>query len=250
MQQHYFRTAQVARAAGVHPNTVRMYEAWGFLPPVSRTPAGYRRFTAIHISQMRLARTALRGQWPGRAIRKSLLALVRQAATGDLTGALEHARAHQQLVQTERAHAEQAVAALEHWVATADQAPAGQSLSIGQTAQLLGLSIDMLRDWERNGLLATPRDRHSGYRRYYAAQLARLRVIRLLRQAGYSTMAILRMLLQLDRGAAADLRHALDTPATEDDALTAADRWLSTLAEQEARAVELIAQLEAMLQLA
>jgi hypothetical protein len=40
---------------------------------------------------MRLARTALRGPWPGRNIKRSALALVRRAASGDLGGALEQA---------------------------------------------------------------------------------------------------------------------------------------------------------------
>ena len=53
----------------------------------------------------------------------------------------------------------------------------------------------------------------------------RLRVIRMLLRAGYSMMAILRMLLQLDRGA--DPRQALDTPHPDEDVYTAADRWLS-----------------------
>lgn len=98
----------------------------------------------------------------------------------------------------------------------------------------------------RNGLLTVPRHRHR-YRQYYAPQLARLRVIRLLRQAGYSTMAILRMLNRLHRGAVSDLRHALNTPAANEKALSAANRWLSTLAEQETRANELITQLSTML---
>jgi hypothetical protein len=84
-------TSDVARAAGVHPNTVRLYEEWGFLPPIPRSPSGYRLFTEAHIDQMRLARTALRGPWPGRNIKRSALALVRRAASGDLGGALEQA---------------------------------------------------------------------------------------------------------------------------------------------------------------
>ena len=44
-----------------------------------------------------------------------------------------------------------------------------------------------------------------------AREINRLRVIRVLRSAGYSVMAILRMLNHLDRGGR-DLRYALDTP--------------------------------------
>ena len=40
-RQHLL-TSEVAAAAGVHPNTVRLYEQWGFIPPVPRGPKGYR----------------------------------------------------------------------------------------------------------------------------------------------------------------------------------------------------------------
>jgi DNA-binding transcriptional MerR regulator len=101
--------------------------------------------------------------------------------------------------------------------------------------------------WERNGLIQVPRDPQSGYRIYGAPEIGRLRVIRMLLRAGYSTMAILRMLLQLDQGKAGDLRHVLDTPPPDEDVYSAADQWLSTLAAQEQRAVDLITRLEKMI---
>jgi hypothetical protein len=61
-------------------------------------------------------------------------------------------------------------------------------------------------------------------------------------------MAILRMLLQLDRGEADDLRKALDTPSADEDVYSAADQWLTTLTDWEQRTNEMIALLEAMIQ--
>ena len=52
----------------------------------------------------------------------------------------------------------------------------------------------MLRNWERNGLLRVPRDPRNRYRTYSAAEIGRLRVIRVLARSKYSQMAILRML--------------------------------------------------------
>jgi DNA-binding transcriptional MerR regulator len=120
-------------------------------------------------------------------------------------------------------------------------------VQISEAARLLGVTIDMLRNWERNGLIAVPRDPRNGYRLYGATEIGRLRVIRTLLRAGYSMMAILRMLLHLDRGQAGDLRLVLDTPPPDEDAVYATDRWLSTLAGQEQRARDLISQLEAMI---
>jgi hypothetical protein len=113
--RYHLRTSDIAAAVGVHPNTVRLYEQWGFLPPIPRSPSGYRLFTQDHLEQMRLARMAIHGPWPGSNIRKSALALVRKSASGDLGGALEQVYHHLALVQAERARAEAAAGLLDRW---------------------------------------------------------------------------------------------------------------------------------------
>jgi len=243
----HLRTSDIAKAVGVHPNTVRLYEAWGLLPPIPRGPSGYRLFTEAHMDQMRLARMALGEPWPGRNIRYSATALVRQAAAGDLSGALEGAYDHLALVQAERAQAESAAGFLERWAQGTALDAHVQPLRIGEAAKLLAVTADRLRSWERDGLVKVPRDPGNGYRLYGPAEIGRLRVVRLLRYAGYSTMAILRMLLRFDQGQRGDLRQVLDTPRPDEDAIYAADRWLSTLAVHEERSLDIIAQLGAMI---
>jgi DNA-binding transcriptional MerR regulator len=245
----YLRTSEVAAAVGVHPNTVRLYEQWGFLPPIPRSPAGYRLFTAHHVDLMRLGRTALRGPWPGRAIRESALAIVRLAAADDLGGALECGYRHLALVRAEQARADAAASLLERWAQGSAVDASEEWLRIGQAAKRLGVTRDMLRNWERNGLLRVPRDPRNGYRRYGAAELGRCRVIRMLRQAGYGMMAILRMMHALDSGQDGNLRHTLDTPRPDEDVYLAADHWLSALADLESRALQVIEQLERMINL-
>lgn len=240
------RTAEVARAVGVHPNTVRLYEAWGFLPPVPRTPGGYRQFTQDHVDQMRLARTVLQYPYPGG--KEPVLALVYSAAAGDLDAALEHAYRYLAQIRAERAEAEAAADFLDQWVRGVPVEPLARPLLIGQAARHLRLTVDTLRSWERNGLLCVPRDPNSGYRLYGAAELGRARVIRLLRLAGYSSMAILRIFRHLERERQGDVRQVLDTPAPDEDVYMAADRWLSTLAAQEARVMDAIAQLRVMIE--
>ncbi len=240
----YLRTTDLARAVGIHPNTVRLYEAWGFLPPVTRSPKGYRRFTVAHLDQLRLARVVMHGGWPGKNIRQAGLALVRKSASGDLGGALEMAHQLVALIQAERAQAEAAAAFLERWASGAPAEAAGRELRIGDAARLLNTTIDSLRNWERNGLIVVPRDPHNGYRLYGAPEIGRLRVIRMLMRSGYSAMAVLRMLLQFDRGQTENLRQALDTPRPDEDVLSANDRWLSTLTDVEQRAVQAIRLLE------
>jgi len=245
-----FSTSRVAAAVGVHPNTVRLYEQWGFLQPVPRGANGYRMYGQEHVDQMTLARAALHGGWPGRAIRRSALDLVRTSASGDAEAAMALARRHLGLVRAERRQAETAAAFLEEWARRGRGGlPAGGSLSIGATAAEISLTVDTLRSWERNRLIKPPRTA-GGYRMYGPAEMGRLRVIRMLYLAGYSTMSILRFMSAFDGGAPrvrqGEARRILDTPDPGEDVYSASDRWLTTLAELEARARRLISLLKAM----
>jgi DNA-binding transcriptional MerR regulator len=175
------------------------------------------------------------------------------SATQDYPATLELAQRHLRTVQNEREQAEAAVEFLHKWLlgrtGEEDDSP---GLLIGEVAALLDITTDSLRNWERNNLVTVPRNPANGYRLYRAAEIGRLRVIRLLRQSGYSPMAILRMLIPLDQGSPAslpsteDLRRALDTPRADEEAFFAADRWLSALMEFEQRAMEMIAVAEDM----
>ena len=246
-RKHFLRTSDLARAVGVHVNTVRLYEKWGLIPKAERSPSGYRRFTPYHLDCMRLARMVYAAPYPGRPIRRSGLNIITRVTAGDLGGALELVYQHKALVQAELAQAESAIALLERWAGGAPADATGKALQSGQTARLLGVTSDVLRNWERNGLITVPRNPDNRYRRYGPQEIGRLRVIRMLSRAGYSTMAILRMLTLLDSGQTEGLRDALDTPRADEDIFSASDRWLSTLEEWGQRTEEMITHLERMI---
>ncbi|MEO8956338.1 MAG: MerR family transcriptional regulator [Ktedonobacteraceae bacterium] len=231
----YLRTSDLAKAVGVHANTVRRYADKGILPPVEHSPSGYRRFTQHHLDCLRLAWQVYGSQYPGKAIYQAGIHIIQATVSGDLRDALELAYSRLALVRAERTQADLAAALLERWAFGAPAEATIQPLQIGQVAQLLGISIDILRNWDRNGLIDVPRDPANGYRCYGAQEISRLRVIRMLSRSGYSLSAILRMLIQLDQGEKTDLRHALDTPRPDEDVYLASDRWLSTLTDQEQR---------------
>ncbi len=247
-QKKFLRTSDLAKAVGIHPNTVRLYEQWGFLPPIPRSPKGYRLFTQHHLDLLRLVRLALGCTIIGGDVRQAALAMVYKAASGDLGGALELAYQFVSRIQAERAQAEAAAQFLERWADGHYAESTGErGLRIGDAARLLSTTIDSLRSWERNGLVEVPRDPHNGYRLYGGVEIGRLRVIRMLIRSGYSTMAILRMLTLLDEGQAADLRQALDMPSADEDALYASDHWLTTLAEGEEKARRAVGLVEEMI---
>ena len=100
------------------------------------------------------------------------------------------------------------------------------------------------RNAERNGLITVTRNSYNNYRLFGRKEIERLRIIRMLTKAGYSHMAILRMFIELDRGNTRDLKKTLDTPRPDEDIFSAADRWLTTLHEQEKMARQVIQLIE------
>jgi DNA-binding transcriptional MerR regulator len=248
MVSRALRTSDIAKKLGVHPNTVRLYETWGFLPEIPRGKNGYRQYTHLHLEQARLAHLTLR--WPYLGDKTLLVELVKSAASDDLGLAMELAYQYLARVRMERTSAEAAVEFLERWAAGHLMDISRQKMHIRQAAQHLNVTVDMLRNWERNGLISIPRDPENQYRLYGPTEFGRLRVVRMLVQSGYSMMAILRMLSQFDKGQRANLRDALQVPDDEErEVEIVADRWLASLVELEERAQAIIRQIGRMIEL-
>jgi DNA-binding transcriptional MerR regulator len=213
---------------------------WGLVPPVERSPAGYRLFTQRHLDCLRLARLIYASEYPGRDLRASANAIIQHAVLDDWAGALEKACNHLAAVRAELEQANAAAAALEHWAQTMAVNAAEDPLAIRQAAAVLGVSADVVRNWERNGLISVPRNTYNGYRRFGKKEIERLRIIRMLARAGYSHMAMLRMFIELDGGNTRDLKRALDEPRPDEEIFTAADHWLTTLHGQERMAEQVV----------
>lgn len=229
MTTTYLRTSDLARAAGIHPNTVRLYVDWGLLPPVERSESGYRLFTQKHLDCLRLARMIYAAEYPGRDLRASGNEIIQCTVVDDWQGALEKAHQHQASVKAELKHADTAADLLEHWAQNMDTNSNEEPLAIREVSRLLGVSQDVIRNWERNGLITVRRNSYNNYRLFGKKEIERLRVIRMLSHAGYSHMAILRMFIELDGGKRRGLKKILDTPREDEDIFTAADHWLTTL---------------------
>lgn len=248
MASRPLRTNEIAKELGVHPNTVRLYETWGYLSAVPRGANGYRQYSALHLEQARLAHLTL--SWPYLGDKALLIHLVKSAANNDLGTAMELAYQYLARVRMERMSAEAALEFLERWAAGHLMDSAQQKMYIRQAARHLNVTVDMLRNWERNGLIDIPRDPENGYRLYGPAEFGRLRVIRILVQSGYSMMAILRMLSRFDEGRRTDLRESLNLPEEEEaEVQVIADRWIVSLVELEERAQAIIQQIGRLMEM-
>jgi len=69
-------------------------------------------------------------------------------------------------------------------------------LTIGQVARRVGIGVETVRYYEREGLLAEPARRPSGYREYPAEAVDRLRFIRRAKELGF-TLREIKDLLEL-----------------------------------------------------
>jgi hypothetical protein len=173
----YLRTSDLAKAVGAHPNTVRRYVDRGILPPVERSPSGYRRFTQRHLDCMRVARQVYCNQYLGTAIFQSGCIVgppsARPGARPDLPTAIWRSCA-------ERAQAD-AAAGVERW-AFGPSAGRRPPLQIGRVARLRRFLTSCATgtvtetDIPRDPLAATGA---------MGAEISRLRVIRMLSRAGH-----------------------------------------------------------------
>lgn len=56
-------TKEVAKQVGIHPNTVRLYEAWGYISAVPRQANGYRLFDERHLTQLKIVHLAFQQEF-------------------------------------------------------------------------------------------------------------------------------------------------------------------------------------------
>lgn len=241
----YLTTKDLAEAVDCHVNTVHLYEKWGFIPPVPRDPANnYRMFSRYHLEQFKLAYLALKYPYPGG--KEVVLDLVYAARDRELERAKSLAEIYRNQIAAERAQADAAIEYLERWLRGEEAPQINKTLSIGEAAAELDLTRDTLRSWERDGLIDLPRNPKNGYRQYGPREIGRLRVIRVLVNGGYSHMAILRLMLRLDRGEVVDPRETLDSPSANEEIFHITDQWLTALAREVERYEKIVEQLVVM----
>ena len=108
-----------------------------------------------------------------------------------------------------------------------------------EVSDYLDISMDTLRNWERNGLLQVKR-KQNGYRAYTGEDIERLKMIRTLRLANYSLEAILRMLNALEQNPQADMKQVLNTPQADADIVSVCDRLIVSLKDAEKNAEKMI----------
>ncbi len=87
-------------------------------------------------------------------------------------------------------------------------------MKIGEVARRVGIPIDTVRHYERNGLLPPPARRASGYRDYHDSDIARLNFVLRAKALGFTLLEI-RELLALSDAAEGDMANIRSLAASK-----------------------------------
>ncbi|MEG0774611.1 MerR family transcriptional regulator [Clostridium sp.] len=191
-----YSTSEIAKIIGIHPNTVMLYEKWGYLPTVERKENGYRIYTDTHLDQMKLVRMSLKNDLIKCYMKFEVQNIIRSAAQSDLRKALEQSKEYLSHIQNEKNNEFKVIKVIQEILKSDSLEEKNISLNRKEAAKLLGISINMIINWERYGFLEVPRSKN-GYRVYGEDEIKFLRVIKALRHENYSTQCICRMLKKL-----------------------------------------------------
>ncbi|TCO69261.1 MerR family transcriptional regulator [Marinisporobacter balticus] len=243
--ENKYKTAQVAKVIGIHPNTVRLYEKLELIPKPQRLSNGYRVFLDFHIAQFKLARTALKVEVLQSGLRKNIINIIKLSAQGKFKKAIAYTNNYINQVKIEQKNAEEAIEITKKLLSGIQEKEKEIAFTRKQTADSLKVTIDTLRNWEMNGLIFVKR-KQNGYRVYTKNDIQLLKIIRSLRCANYSLAAILRMVSALSNNSEIDVREVLNTPKADEDIVTACDKLLTSLSNAELNANCVLSQLKDM----
>ncbi len=192
-----------------------------------RKENGYRIFNDLHIEIFKLARIAFQIEVLQNGLRKKIVNMVKTAAAGDFDTALSMTGEYLLQVQREQKNAKEAIEIVKQ-ILSGHSVSGSLRLKRSETAKLLNISMDTLRNWEMNGLFTVKR-MENGYRIYTNEDIDRLKIIRSLRCANYSLEAILNVLSVLSTDPDADIGKVLDTPKPDNDIISVYDKLLTSL---------------------
>lgn len=243
--ENKYRTAQVAKIIGIHPNTVRLYEEVGLIPKAQRLSNGYRVFTDFHIAQFNLARIALKIEVLQSGLRKNMIDIIKLSAKGEFQKAIISTNNYINKVKIEQNNAEEAIIITKKLISSIQEDEKDVFFTRKQTADYLQVTMDTLRNWEMNGLLSVKR-KENGYRVYTKNDIQLLKIIRSLRCANYSLSSILRMLNAISNNSKIDIREVINTPKTDEDIVAVCDKLLTSLSNAELNANCILKQLKVM----
>lgn len=181
-----YRPVDLARLAGVSTSTIRRYEELGFIPAAKRAPSGHRIYGHRHLFALETSRAMCEGYGWMRAL--TIMRLLHEGRTRSALAMVDSCHAE---LDRNRLETDETLRAIRSLAQSApDVAPPlhlrrKAPVPVGEAASRIGVKTSTLHFWEKHGLVSPIRGATSRYRLYDEGQMYRLRVISLMRQAGY-----------------------------------------------------------------
>ena len=222
---------EISARTGVKAGTIRFYEKIGFLEPVERMPNQYRVFNEHHIYQIQVCSLVF-GGFVNTRLRKISMHIIAAAKAWDLEAYDRAAQNYLQAVEQDITRAKKAVSIVTNQLDQDENNE--QKYSKKEAAELLGVTPETIRNWERNGLL-TQKEPYSR-RRYQINEIRRMYVIRFLLDTGYSCMAILQFLTAYDDGLDQKAAGFLLGTVENAELYSRADQYLKSLSRARTQA--------------
>ncbi len=195
-----YQIKEMTRKTGVKAGTIRFYEKLGFLEPVERRSNQYRVFNEHHICQIQICSLVF-GGFVNTRLRRISMDIIAAAKDWNLEAFDRTTRNYLKAIEQDIVRTKKAISLVTKPM-DQDENDGREYLkreySKKEAAELLGVTPETIRNWERNRLLA----QKPAYSRraYQPAEIRRMHIIRLLLDTGYSCMAILRFLTEYDAG--------------------------------------------------
>lgn len=243
-----YKTSEVAKIVGFHPNTIRRYEEWELIPKPQRAKNGYRIYNEYHVELIKTAKVAFQVEVLQSGLRAMMRELIKALAKYEFAAATALLNDYVLAIDQEIDEANEAIHIVEDMInGTIEEEDI--SLKRSEAADYLGVTTDALRNWELNGLLSLKRS-ENGYRIYAADDLKRLKIIRILRSAKYSLESILRLLHFVDRKEEHDIKAILNTPEPSEDIISVCDKLILSLEKAKINTVELAERIDTLKKIA
>ncbi|MHC1683038.1 MAG: MerR family transcriptional regulator [Clostridiaceae bacterium] len=193
-----YRTSEVAKIIGVHPNTILAYEKWGYISTVPRSDNGYRVYSEMHIKQIKITRLALMSKAVKTYMIFEVRGILKAVAKGNLKKALSLSENFLVQLQNEKAREYEVIIEMKKVLKDYIADKRSISLKRSEAAKVIGVSIDVIINWERNGMLEIPRNNKNNYRVYSEYELVLLKIIKILRDENYCTQCVGKMIKKIE----------------------------------------------------
>ena len=230
-----YTPTELARMYHIHPNTIRLYERLGYISAPERAANNYRIFTELHVLQIRLCRCIFGYPFTNRNIRNAGNEVMWASAKQGWNSGKQKAKRYIQIIEREIEIARKTISILNRWANTADHQKHSANinyLSRKEVANYFSITIESVRNWERNRLILSVKEGAKGERLYSSTDLDKISIIYMLIQAGFSIAAIQRCLAMYENGHTNQMIFTLNNPKHE-ELVSVGDQWLHELVRLE-----------------